>query len=116
MNRRVLVALLTCAVAMVVPSTAAAGPAGRTCPPPKYPGAGYFTTLTVKGASCATGRKVALAYYRCRTRGGKKGRCTKRVLGYRCSERRYAIPTEINARVSCRSGARTVTHTYQQNT
>lgn len=88
----------------------------RTCPPPKYPGEGYFTSLTVKATGCATGRKLTLAYYRCRTRNGKAGRCSRRVLGYRCSERRTSIPTEINARVTCRRGGRNITHTYQQNT
>jgi hypothetical protein len=100
-------------------SAGAAGPiadAARTCSPPRYPGSGYFTSLTVNGASCATGRKLMLAYYRCRLRHGRAGRCHSRVLGYRCTETRNAIPTEINARVTCRLGRRTIVHTYQQNT
>ncbi len=90
--------------------------ATRTCPAPRYPGQGYFTSLTVKRVSCARGRTVTLAHYRCRTRSGRAGRCRSRVLGYRCSEQRQSIPTEINARVTCRSGARRVVYTYQQNT
>ena len=58
--------------------------------------------------SCATGRKLMLAYYRCRLRHGRAGRCHSRVLGYSCKETRNAIPTEINARVTCRLGRRTV--------
>jgi hypothetical protein len=86
------------------------------CSTPRYPGSGYFTSLSVSGVSCATGRRVMLAYYRCRLRHGRAGRCHSRVLGYTCNETRNAIPTEINARVTCRLGRRTVIHTYQQNT
>jgi hypothetical protein len=99
----------------------AAGPASiaaaaRMCSPPRYPGSGYFTSLSVSGVSCATGRRLMLAYYRCRLRHGRAGRCHSTVLGYTCRETRNAIPTEINARVTCRRGRRTVIHTYQQNT
>jgi hypothetical protein len=91
--------------------------AARSCSPPKYPGLGYFTSLEVSRVSCATGRKVTLAHYRCRTRHGKKGRCSSRVLGYSCKEgTRNSIPTEYNARVTCKSGTRKVVYTYQQNT
>jgi hypothetical protein len=38
------------------------------------------------------------------------------VLGYSCSERRNTIPTEIDARVTCRRGSKRVVYTYQQNT
>jgi hypothetical protein len=71
--------------------------------------------LTVKNTSCSTGSKVALAYYHCRLRHGKAGRCTGGVLGFGCSERRQSIPTEIDARVTCRHGKEEVVHTYQQN-
>lgn len=99
----------------MAPSAAVAAASARTCSAPKYPGSGYFTSLMVQRTSCATGKKVALAYYRCRIRRGKAGRCTARVLGYRCSEKRIAIPTEIDARVTCRRDRVTITHTYQQN-
>jgi hypothetical protein len=89
--------------------------AARTCSPPKYPGLGYFTSLTVTSVSCATGSKVATAYYHCRTRHGPSGRCPGGVLGFRCSEQRNSIPTEIDARVTCRYRHETVIHTYQQN-
>jgi hypothetical protein len=87
-----------------------------TCHVPKYPGSGYFTSLSVKHTSCSTGRKLALAYYHCRLRHGVKGRCTRRVLHYSCKEKRQSIPTEIDARVTCTRGSRRVVHTYQQNT
>jgi hypothetical protein len=90
--------------------------AARNCSLPRYPGLGYFTSLSVSGTSCATGAKVAVAYYHCRTRSGVAGRCHGGVLGYKCSEHRNSIPTEIDARVTCTRGHATVIHTYQQNT
>jgi len=95
---------------------AAAPASAASCSTPKYPGSGYFTSLKVAGTGCATGRKVTLAHYRCRVRQGPRGRCTSTVLQFKCTERRNSIPTEINARVTCKRGSRTVTYTYQQNT
>ena len=109
-------AVAGCAVAAVwcAPASPAAA---ATCKPPKYPGDGYFTTLKVSGVSCARGRDVALAYYRCRLRnGGIDGRCRSRVLRFSCTERRRTIPTQINSRVTCKRGGTSVVHTYQQNT
>jgi hypothetical protein len=87
--------------------------AARSCSPPKYPGQGYFTSLQVAHVSCATGKKVTLAHYRCRIKHGRKGRCSS-VLHYRCTETRRSIPTEFTARVTCKSGARKVIYTYEQ--
>jgi hypothetical protein len=76
---------------------------------------GYITSLSVTKVSCKTGRRLALAFYKCRHKKGKEGRCTDKVLGYSCREtKRTKIPTEINARVSCKLGARRVIHTYEQ--
>src|SRR4051794_28709934 len=94
-----LVALVAMGLLVGGTPVAAAGAdahAARTCSPPRYPGSGYFTSLTVRHVGCATGRRLALAYYRCRTSSGRAGRCHKRVLGYRCSERRNAIATELD--------------------
>jgi hypothetical protein len=89
----------------------------HTCTTPKYPGVGYFTSLRVTGVGCATGRKLVVAYYHCRVRhGGKTGRCPGGVMRYRCTEKRNTIPTEIDARVTCRRGSRRIVHTYQQDT
>jgi hypothetical protein len=104
------------ALAVAPAQSAMSADAQRTCAPPHYPGTGYFTTLTVNGTSCRTGRALALAYYRCRTEHGAKGRCHRAVLGYTCREKRTAIPTEIDARVTCRRRAAIVVHTYQQDT
>jgi hypothetical protein len=106
------IAVCVAAIAAAAPATASAS----SCTPPAYPGSGYFTTLKVAHVSCGTGRTVTLAHYRCRTESGRKGRCRRRVHGYRCSEHRDTIPTEINSRVTCKKGARRVIYTYQQNT
>jgi hypothetical protein len=120
MGCRLLIAccLLLAAVVLAAPSAGAkrVATAARTCQPPSYPGSGYFTSLSVKRVSCSTGRKLALAYYRCRTKHGPSGRCRSKVMHYRCKEKRNSIPTEIDARVTCTNGARKIVHTYQQNT
>ncbi|MEA2132475.1 MAG: hypothetical protein QOC68_384 [Solirubrobacteraceae bacterium] len=107
--------LLLFAVAAALSLVAAGAAQARTCSAPKYPGSGYFTSLSVKNVSCKTGRKVTLAHYRCRTAHSRAGRCHKSVLGYSCSERRQSISTEIDGRVTCKRGSRRVTYTYQQN-
>jgi hypothetical protein len=92
--------------------------ASQTCNPPKYPGQGYFTgKIRVTNVGCAYGKRFVVAYYKCRTKNGKspKGRCTSKVLGFSCTERRETIPTEIDARVTCRRGTQRIVHTYQQN-
>jgi hypothetical protein len=118
---RALILLALAAALSLVAATAVAdasvdAQAARTCSPPKYPGSGYFTGLSVKRVSCRTGRRFALAYYRCRTARSRAGRCRRDVLGYSCSERRQSIPTEIQAQVTCRRGSRRIVHSYQQNT
>ena len=109
--------LLALVAALAVVAFAGAGTAAaKSCSPAKYPGDGYFTSLSVSGTSCARGREVQREHYRCRVRnGGRDGRCNRRVEGYRCSESRTRISTEINARVRCTRGSATIRFTYQQN-
>ena len=110
--RHASIAAAACGLLAFAPSSATA----KSCTPPKYPGDGYFTSLSVSGVSCATGRDVARAYYRCRIKKGIRGRCTTRVLRFSCTERREAISTQFEARVTCKRGSKRVVHTYQQNT
>lgn len=101
------------------PATAAPAHAARACSSPRYPGSGYFTSLRVTRTSCRTGRKVAVAHYRCRRKHGVRGHCHHAVLHFRCKENRPAsarIPTQYNSRVTCRRGSRRVVFVYQQNT
>jgi hypothetical protein len=92
-----------------------------SCSAPKYPGSGYFTPpVKATNVTCASARKLVLAYYKCRIKaGGKKGTCTNRTVnGLKCKEYRPAsgtIPTQFNARVTCTKGAKKVVHNYQQN-
>jgi hypothetical protein len=108
-----ILAALAAAVVCVLPAPARAA---TTCRAGSYPGSGYFTSLQVTHTSCAAGRKLEVAYYRCRLRHGPRGRCPGGVLGYSCVERRVSIPTEVDARVTCHRGTRRIVHTYQQNT
>jgi hypothetical protein len=107
-------------IALTADAAAGAAPSASArlvnCAPPHYPGIGYFTSLTVTATTCATGSKVAIAYYNCRLKHGVKGRCAGGVLGFRCTEKRVSIPTEIDARVTCTKRDETVVHTYQQDT
>jgi hypothetical protein len=100
-------------------SASAADPvlrATKTCKPPRYPGSGYFTELRVTNVSCTYGKEFVLAYRKCRiAEGGIDGRCRKRVRNFTCTERRTTIPTEIDARVTCRRGTQRIVHSYQQN-
>ena len=78
-------------------------------------GTSYVTSLSVSGTSCRSGRKVVKAFHACRP--GKKGKCTRRVLGYSCSEKRFnKLSTTYDSKVSCKKGSRSVKHTYTQLT
>jgi len=89
----------------------------RPCATPKYPGDGYFTALDVTTrTSCKTGRRVMLTHYRCARARGETRTCNETVLRFRCSEKRTRIPTQINARVTCRRGSHKIVFGYQQNT
>jgi hypothetical protein len=112
---RILVVSFVLAAALAA-SASAAPASAKSCPVPKYPSRGYFTSLKVTKVTCSTGRKLALAYFKCRTKHGLKGRCTRKVMGYSCKEQRQSIPTEIDALVTCKYGSRKVVHSYQQDT
>lgn len=94
--------------------------AGSTKYPNANPG-GYFTSLKVTNATCASGAKLMKAYYTCRRKGGQgvQGKCkASKVSGYKCTEKRPASGnngTEFNATVTCKSGSKKIVHTYQQN-
>ena len=81
-------------------------------------GATYVTSLKVFGTSCANGERVVRAFHRCRfANGGKDGRCRKRVLHWRCTERRLnKISTQYDARVTCTKGSASIKHNYTQFT
>lgn len=124
MLRRTLPVLTAVAVLAALPAGAQAAPpeavaskacglAGKT----RSLGPTYTTSLSVKRVSCKKGRALVTRYYNCRKRnGGKRGRCGG-VSGFSCGERRYnVIPTQFDARVTCKKGRKVVKHTYTQFT
>jgi hypothetical protein len=116
MHRPIALLVLICCLAAAAFAPSAPGASlARSCSAPRYPGSGYFTSLRVTSVSCATGRSVTLAHYRCRTKRSKAGRCSSPGRGYRCTEKRQTISTEIDGRVTCKRGSRRVVYTYQQN-
>jgi hypothetical protein len=80
-------------------------------------GTTYVTRLTATNVSCTKAKSVVKAFHRCRrANGGVKGRCTSRVQGFRCTERRESIPTQFDARATCRDGSRVIRFNYEQFT
>ena len=81
----------------------------------------YTRSLSASGgASCASAHRFIRAYYKCRVAPpspGKKGRCTKKVSGFSCSERRSnVIKTQFDASVTCRKGRARIKTQYTQFT
>jgi hypothetical protein len=103
------------AVASAAPPRASVAVAARTCKPPHYPSVGYFDSLTATRTTCATADKLVLAYFKCRTKSGLAGRCKVAVLGFKCTETRNSIPTEIDARDTCKKGQAKVISVWQQD-
>lgn len=79
-------------------------------------GATYVTSVTATGVGCSSALKVVKAFHKCRKANGAAGRCVKRVSGYACSEKRESIPTQFDARATCKKGKRTIVQQYTQNT
>jgi hypothetical protein len=80
-------------------------------------GTTYVTRLTATGVTCTKAKSVVKAFHRCRrANGGVKGRCTSRVQGFRCTETRQSIPTQFDARATCRDGGRVIRFSYEQFT
>jgi len=73
----------------------------------------------VRGTSCASGQAVIKSFHGCRLKKGKKGRCTTKVKGYSCTDKRPSSlqsPLSYDGNVTCSSGSKRIIHTYQQNT
>jgi hypothetical protein len=114
------VAAVATAAALAAPATSGAA---TTCKlslsTARHMGPTYVTLLKVSGTSCTNAIKVTKAFHKCRLAKGRKGRCTTKVLGYSCTERRPAsesIPTQYTGHVTCKKGGARITHDYQQNT
>ena len=80
-------------------------------------GTTYVTKLTATNVTCTKAKSVVKAFHRCRrAHGGVKGRCTTRVQGFHCTETRESIPTQFDARATCRDGSRAIRFSYEQFT
>lgn len=80
-------------------------------------GTTYVTKLTATNVTCTKAKSVVKAFHRCRrAHGGAKGRCPSRVQGFRCTETRESIPTQFDARATCRDGSRAIRFGYEQFT
>lgn len=81
----------------------------------------YTRALSASGgAKCTTAHKFIKAYYKCRVakpKGGKGGKCTKKVMGFKCTERRFNIlKSNYDAKVSCKKGRQRIKTEYTQYT
>jgi hypothetical protein len=75
----------------------------------------YNLSLKAKGATCPAALKVMRGFHACRAKTAVT--CTKKVSGYTCTGRKTSsIPLTFYASFSCKSGAKLITSTYQQNT
>jgi hypothetical protein len=120
-GRLILTSLIVAFATVMAPAAVSHASAARSCSlagQERKLGPTYVTSLRVAGTSCRAGKRLVKSYYRCRVEnGGKDGRCTSRLLGYKCSERRFnEIATQYDARVTCRKGSARVTHDYTQFT
>jgi hypothetical protein len=105
----------TAAVASAQPSARAASVCSLGSKYNKL-GPTYVEQLKVSNTNCATGVNVIKAYNQCRLKaGGVKGYCHARVLGFSCSEKRYAGPIQFIGRAQCTSGRKNVTFSYSEN-
>src|SRR3954467_11021901 len=108
--------LVAAAVARVGAPAAAASRCDLTRDGRKL-GTTYVTKLTATNVTCTKAKSVVKAFHRCRrAHGGVKGRCTSRVQGFRCTETRESIPTQFDARATCRDGSRAIRFSYEQFT
>ena len=122
---RILVPLAALAILLAIPAATAGGSGGpeaqsaaRTCrlsvSQQRNMGTSYVLSLRVRITTCRNGKRVVKGFHRCRP--GRRGRCRRRVFGYRCRERRYNRSSiSYDSKVRCAKGSRRVWHTYQQN-
>jgi hypothetical protein len=75
----------------------------------------YNLSLKAKGATCPAAVKVMRGFHACRSKTAFT--CTKKVSGYTCTGKKTSsIPSTFYASFSCKSGAKVITSSYQQNT
>jgi hypothetical protein len=111
------VTLVACAAVTYVVSPATAATRCDVSKDGRRLGTTYVTKLTATNVTCTKAKSVVKAFHRCRrAHGGVKGRCTSPVQGFRCTETRESIPTQFDARATCRDGSRAIRFSYEQFT
>jgi hypothetical protein len=98
------------------PAVHAAGKCHLSSHEQRHLGASYVTSLSVKKTSCKRGKGVVKAFNACRHKHGKGGRCTSKVKGYSCSEKRTNGPGSYDSKTTCTNGGKRVSFAYVQNT
>lgn len=83
-------------------------------------GATYVFNVNVKRANCRKGKKVVRGFHKCRRQkpsGGKRGRCTNRVQGFRCKDRRFdrIQGVQFKGKMVCKRRGARVASQYQQS-
>jgi hypothetical protein len=118
--RKFVVAALAAGVLLVVgaPSAAAASSCHLSSYEQRHLGTSYVLNVKVKKVGCSKAKKVVKAYHSCRHQHGKAGRCAKKVSGgWKCSDKRFdAIPTQYDAKTTCKKGTARIFSTYTQFT
>jgi hypothetical protein len=82
----------------------------------KY-GPSYITSLKVTNTTCKRGKEVVRAFHKCRhAHGGRDGRCPKtaRPEGYKCTETRSKIATQLTGHVTCTKSSVKIVHDYTE--
>jgi hypothetical protein len=120
---RCLAPLVVAASCSAILATAGPSGAASTCKlsiaTARHMGPTYVTGLKVSGTTCANAIKVTKAFHSCRLKTGVKGRCTTKVMGYSCTDKRPAAlqsALSFDGDVTCKRGAARVVHHYQQDT
>jgi hypothetical protein len=120
-SRTSLALVVVIAIASIGAAAAGASDSGaqaaRACSTTFRQGGVYVYSLSTKGVSCRTGKRVAKAFTKCRHKHGARGHCHHRVRHFRCSETRgQSSPAQYNSTVSCKRGHKRVKFGYTQNT
>jgi hypothetical protein len=111
--RPLVTALLAALLYAVAPGAPAA--AATSCPVPAYPSpTGAYGELKASHVSCAKAAKVAAAFYRCRTKHGQTGYCTKKVKGFACREERTTLSDFYASVVTCQKNRKIVKLSYKE--
>lgn len=86
----------------------------------QYPAGGkptYNTSLKAQKVPCTTAKKVMRAFQTCRSKSSTS--CSKKVLGtWRCSGKKDStnpVTKDFTGEFTCKSGARAVKSSYQQD-